>query len=187
MRLAIELANTVRTRRGEVCDELQTPADLAAWLGRVSFLCAVPVDNEALNTVGSAELAAARGIRTVIRAIAGAVSASQIPAAADVESLNAAARMAPRWQELAFADTEPRLTTRHGAAAMTGAIAEVAADAVALVAAGHLGTCAAPGCVLLFLRDRPNREWCGNSCGNRVRVARHYDRRKHAASDGEAV
>ena len=39
-----------------------------------------------------------------------------------------------------------------------------------------LRTCGAPGCVLMFLKHHPRREWCSNACGNRARQARHYDR-----------
>lgn len=183
MRLAIELANTTHACRGKVCDELQTPADLGGWLGRVGSLFAVPVDGESLGTIGLADLTAARGLRAAIRAVAGATSAGRTPDPADLESLNSAARAAPRWQELAFDETAPRVTTRHGAAAIPGALAEVAADAVDLLSAGHIGTCAAPGCILLFIRDRPTREWCSNACGNRARVARHHDRRKQLAPE----
>jgi predicted RNA-binding Zn ribbon-like protein len=39
-----------------------------------------------------------------------------------------------------------------------------------------LRACHAPGCVLYFVRDHPRREWCSAGCGNRARVARHYQR-----------
>jgi predicted RNA-binding Zn ribbon-like protein len=40
-----------------------------------------------------------------------------------------------------------------------------------------LRACHALGCVLLFLKDHPRREWWCNACGNRARQARHYARR----------
>lgn len=177
MRLAIELANTVHARQGEIRDELQAPADLTAWLDRVGPLLAVPVDGP--PHVGRTDLAAARDLRDAVRAVAAAASAGQVPDRAHVDRLNAAVRAAPCWQELA--SDAKAATTRHGAKPVPGALAEVAADAVDLLSSGRLGVCAAPGCVLLFLRDRPNREWCGNACGNRARVARHHDRHKQSA------
>ena len=42
--------------------------------------------------------------------------------------------------------------------------------------AGDLRACGAPGCILLFVKDHPRREWCSNACGNRARQARHYER-----------
>lgn len=186
MRLAIDLANTTHARLGEVRDELQTPADLAGWLARVGSHCAVPADDESLSSVDLADLAAARGLRAAIRAVACAVATGRAPDPADLENLNSAVRAAPHWQELAFDGTVPRVTGRHGARAVPGVLAEVAADAVGLLADGRIGACAAPGCVLLFVRDRPNREWCSNACGNRARVARHHDRHRQPAPDHDA-
>ncbi|MEV4413130.1 CGNR zinc finger domain-containing protein [Catellatospora sp. NPDC049609] len=180
MRPALELANTTYADQGGLRDALETPADLAAWLGRVDHLLAVRVDARSRAAVGRKELAAARDLRAAIRAVASAAASGQAPDPAQLERLNAAVRAAPRWQELDVHDGAPRLTSRHGAAAVTGALAEVAADAVVLFAEGRVGVCGAPGCVLLFLRDRPNREWCSNACGNRARVARHHDRHKQA-------
>ncbi|HLU55261.1 MAG TPA: CGNR zinc finger domain-containing protein [Pseudonocardia sp.] len=38
--------------------------------------------------------------------------------------------------------------------------------------------CHGPGCVLYFHRDHPRRGWCSAGCGNRARVARHYERHR---------
>lgn len=187
MSLAIELANTTHARQGSICDDLQTPADLAAWLGRVRSMFAVPLDDRSVSAVTAAELAAARDLRDVVRAAGAAASGGQAPDRAVLEELNAAVRAAPRWWELAYDATTPRVTARHGAAAVPGALAEVAADAIDLLVTGRVGACAAPGCVLLFLRDRPNREWCSNACGNRARVARHHDRRRQPSLEPDAT
>jgi predicted RNA-binding Zn ribbon-like protein len=41
----------------------------------------------------------------------------------------------------------------------------------------RLRRCDGPGCVLFFVATNPRRRWCSPAiCGNRVRVARHYDR-----------
>jgi len=57
-------------------------------------------------------------------------------------------------------------------------LAELAMEGAALVADPDrpLRACRAPGCVLYFVKDHPRREWCGVTCGNRVRAARHYAR-----------
>lgn len=42
----------------------------------------------------------------------------------------------------------------------------------------RLRRCANPACSMLFIADDARRKWCmQNICGNRVRVARHYQRR----------
>ncbi|MFV2121917.1 CGNR zinc finger domain-containing protein [Streptomyces sp. Act-28] len=91
--------------------------------------------------------------------------------------MNAAARLAARWWEIGpsfeavarSSESDPR----------RGALGEVGAAAVALFSgeqADRLRACAAPGCILYFVRTHARREWCTTGCGNRVRVARHSRR-----------
>ena len=66
----------------------------------------------------------------------------------------------------------------------TSSLAALAADAIDLLTGPHradLRACGAPGCVLMFLKDHPRREWCSNACGNRARQARHYARARRSA------
>ncbi len=42
----------------------------------------------------------------------------------------------------------------------------------------NLALCDAPSCGQLFHRDRPNQQWCNPACGDRVRSARHHQRRR---------
>src|SRR6185437_1658316 len=62
----------------------------------------------------------------------------------------------------------------------TALLGELAADAVALLTgprATQLRKCANPDCILQFVADNPRRRWCSSAvCGNRARVARHYQR-----------
>jgi predicted RNA-binding Zn ribbon-like protein len=55
-------------------------------------------------------------------------------------------------------------------------LARDAIDLLTGTTAGDLRACGAPGCILLFVKDHPRREWCSNACGNRARQARHYER-----------
>jgi predicted RNA-binding Zn ribbon-like protein len=47
-----------------------------------------------------------------------------------------------------------------------------------------LRACGAPGCVLMFVKDHPRREWCSVACGNRARQARLTARRRGDPLDG---
>jgi predicted RNA-binding Zn ribbon-like protein len=49
-------------------------------------------------------------------------------------------------------------------------------DLIGGVTRADLGFCDAPSCGQFFMRERPNRRWCGAACGSRARVARHADR-----------
>lgn len=73
---------------------------------------------------------------------------------------------------------EERWHTEHGGNA---ALAAIAAEAIGLLAdnerLGLLRRCATPTCSMLFLAENKRRNWCtSNICGNRARVARHYER-----------
>lgn len=127
------------------------------------------------------------------------------PTAADLEAavgaLNRACARAPSWSELHWPGDDDPAATEHetgaadeaGPAGETGprrvvrtahdpalaAVAAIAEEAVALFAGPDrllLRACRAPGCVLYFVRNHPRREWCSDGCGNRARVARHYQR-----------
>ena len=77
-----------------------------------------------------------------------------------------------------------RSADRHGADRTDIVLAAFAADAIDLLTGplrDEIRACGAPGCVLLYVRDHPRRQWCSNACGNRARQARHY-RRTHAAA-----
>jgi len=56
------------------------------------------------------------------------------------------------------------------------ALAAIATDAIK-VATGPRGQllhrCEAHGCIRIFLREHARRRWCSNTCGDRVRAARH--------------
>ena len=63
-----------------------------------------------------------------------------------------------------------------------GEIAEAAVLLFTSPDAGRLRACPGPGCVLYFVRAHPRREWCSAVCGNRARVARHYQRHRPGAN-----
>ena len=89
-----------------------------------------------------------------------------------------ARRARRRWSGARAATSSPaRSTTARAALAIV--VAAFARDAIDLLTgptAGDLRACGAPGCILLFVKDHPRREWCSNACGNRARQARHYER-----------
>ena len=164
--LAIELHNTVYAAGGELVDGLAEPR---LWLEAIAPR--LPAGNGAWP---SAE--ALRELRDAVRAALG-----DAPPRAALEALNRAAAGAPRSPRV-----EPGLvagTDFHGATRGEIVLAAFAADAIDLLTGprrADVRACHAPGCVLLFLKDHPRREWCGNACGNRARQARHYRRARGA-------
>jgi len=70
----------------------------------------------------------------------------------------------------------PPERTLHGPAA--GVIATLGVELLAGAERSRLRACLAPNCVLYFVKEHTRREWCSPNCGNRARVARHYQRHR---------
>jgi predicted RNA-binding Zn ribbon-like protein len=82
----------------------------------------------------------------------------------------------------------PQRVERTAHSPALAAVAAIAEEAVALFAGPDrrlLRACHAPGCVLYFVRNHPRREWCSDGCGNRARVARHYQRHHGSGNSKE--
>jgi predicted RNA-binding Zn ribbon-like protein len=183
-RLAIELHNTIyASKRGGV-DALADPAKARAWLEALAprlhaggwLLPAGPWPT-------TAELVA---VRDVVRPALQAAAAGERPRRAAIDALNQVSRRAPRAPIAVWRPGEqPSRGTDFGDATRADVVlAAVAADAIDLLCGPHrdeLRTCGAPRCVLMFLKDHPRREWCSDSCGNRARQARHYERTRRVA------
>lgn len=171
----VRLMNTVHADRSGVHDSLATVADLRR------FLAAQP--GGVPGRVTASDLAAARALRDALRRLAADVTGDDRPAAlsplgerAAVAVVNTTlAAVAPPVLHRAEGQWQLGPAARRTVAA---ALAGLAADGAALIAdpSQPLRACLAPGCVLYFVKDHPRREWCGVSCGNRARAARHYAR-----------
>ncbi|HLU60171.1 MAG TPA: ABATE domain-containing protein [Pseudonocardia sp.] len=177
-RPCLDLVNTLRDRWSASPRELlATPADLAEWL-HAAQLVDHPVE------VDAHLLAAARELREAVDRV---LRAAQ-PRAEDVAVVDGWARRAVPPPARLRLDADGRLHADVPPAAdgADRALALVAADAVALVAAGALGQvriCAHERCGLRFLDRSParNRQWCSmRRCGNRTKVSRHHARRTAA-------
>ncbi len=102
----------------------------------------------------------------------------------DLQVLNDLAAASPRFPRLRLLDGAyggRPARRRAGRTQRTSVLASVARAAMHLLAGSDLARlrrCAAPGCVLFFLRERRRRAWCSDGCGNRARVARHYDQHR---------
>jgi predicted RNA-binding Zn ribbon-like protein len=137
-----------------------------------------------------------RELRDGLRGLAAAVTADPRARAAGtgtpdvaaaVGAVNAACARAPLWSRLTWASPPgaPARTLRSAGTGPEAALSWIAEAAVLLFTgpdAGQLRACPGPGCVLYFVRAHPRREWCSAVCGNRARVARHYQRHRPGAN-----
>jgi predicted RNA-binding Zn ribbon-like protein len=178
--VAIELHNTVYAAGGELRDGLADTASAAAFVRAIAprlTADGLPAGEEGPS---AAELVA---LREAVRAALGAAVAGEVPESGALDAINAAAARAAVSPRAVVRDGRvARAVDRHGADRAGVVLAAFAADAIDLLTGPmreEIRACGAPGCVLLYVRDHPRRQWCSNACGNRARQARHY-RRTHA-------
>lgn len=171
--VALDLADTLMTVTEPVTDLIGTPEASATWWALQSgSLPPGPVPDPA----------AVRRLRAAIRDVLDAHLEGRDARSHSLEDINAAAASAPVSPRLVMtADgirREERWHTEHGGNA---ALAAIAVEAIGLLADTErlrlLRRCANPTCSMLFLAENKRRKWCtSNICGNRARVARHYER-----------
>jgi predicted RNA-binding Zn ribbon-like protein len=175
--LAIELHNTLYAANGAAIDGLADGAGAAAWLDAVATR--LPAGGSARRPAPSLDDLVA--LRMAVRdALTASLSGEPVPRPT-LEAINAVSARAPRspaavWQP---GGAPVAGTDVHGATRADVILAALAGDAIELLTGpgrADLRACGAPGCVLMFLKDHPRREWCSNACGNRARQARHYER-----------
>jgi predicted RNA-binding Zn ribbon-like protein len=173
--LGLALVNTELAHRGEPVDMLGDGRAAAAWLA------AHGLDGYGPAEIAAADVEALRQLRAAIRAAFVARIAGMPLDPRSLGRLNVAAAGGPRAPQLAWAGGGPELEWA-GPRATSGlevVLATIAADAIEVVS-GELGeslrACEAHGCVRIFLRDHGRRRWCSRACGDRVRVARHYEK-----------
>lgn len=180
--VALDLADTLMTATDPVTDLLAVPGQADAWwalqLRRLPVSASVP------------DLAATRRLRAAIRDLFDARLAGRAPLVTSVEDVNAVAAGVPTSPHLVYAEGgAPRVDTRwHTEHGGNVALAAIAREAVELLSApdrlAKLRRCANPTCSMLFLAETARRQWCtANICGNRMRVARHYQRTRAAKPD----
>lgn len=175
--LALDLVNTrVCGPGGEEIDLLETPDALRVWLA---------AEKDRLAPVGGdVDLAALHGLRGhVARAVEHARRGDAPPAPA-LRALNDAQRAAPAHRELGWDGAAVTGTPRRTGDPTRDLLAELAEAAAGLLtdpSVRKIRRCEGPQCRLLFLPAHPRRRWCSPAlCGNRVRVARYYQRHRGA-------
>ncbi|GAA4614032.1 CGNR zinc finger domain-containing protein [Actinoallomurus liliacearum] len=170
---ALALVNTRIQRSGVPEDLLADAAAVHDWLARRDL---IPAD----AGVDEVQAAAVRAFRESLRELLSAREGASAPPPGDLAALNAAlAAPTVTWD-----DGGPRRVRRPGPDEVKGALADLAANAVDLLTgaeAASLASCGAHGCIRFFVRTHAARQWCSNRCGDRVRAARHYARRRAAA------
>jgi predicted RNA-binding Zn ribbon-like protein len=179
----LELLNTLHLVRHQPRDGLSTPAHLADWLRAIAHRLDTPLTEHELKSIDYDDLAAAHELRDCVGRLVNALRQGTRPDPREVEGLNRHVRSAHRWRELRWAG-DPQAVHARNSQACAAVLSEIAQSTVDLLAVPdrvELRVCEAPGCILYFARSSPRRTWCSDSCGNRVRAARHYARSQQQA------
>jgi predicted RNA-binding Zn ribbon-like protein len=177
--LPLDFAATVR-RVGATEHELWlTGDDVREWSlrerGRVPAVSAAEAE-ERLDEL--------RAARDDVLAVMGALTDGVPLPVAACRRINARARAHPVVSQLPVGDRPATArSVEHGSPVdeLIGRAMHAFIGFVASPEVERLTLCDAPGCGQFYLRDRPDQQWCGVSCGNRARVARHQARRRAAA------
>ncbi|WP_436889222.1 CGNR zinc finger domain-containing protein [Nocardiopsis dassonvillei] len=189
-RLALELAGTIRhDGSGGTADDLDGADRTAHWLAAVGDLLpggALPEVDEELH----AQVVTLRG---AVRALFARAVAPTPPSSADphllppaqeaLVLLNAAAARQPVVPRLRWEGQDVPTVEFAPGGGCPDTVAALARAAIAFLEGPdreRLRVCTAPRCVRYFVQAHGRQQWCGTSCGNRARAARHY--RRHAAA-----
>jgi predicted RNA-binding Zn ribbon-like protein len=180
---AVALVNTRQMRAGAEVDLLADAAMAGQWLTKRGLLPGAALPGDPVDDA-DAMAERLRVLREALRTLFAARFDGGQPSAADLALVNATLANAPLIPSLTWDGAGPRRGERPaGADPLAVALARVASDALAVLTASdgarpELARCAAHGCIRWFLRTHAARQWCSNRCGDRVRAARHYARRR---------
>ncbi|MET8348704.1 MULTISPECIES: CGNR zinc finger domain-containing protein [unclassified Micromonospora] len=192
--LALALVSTIRhDGNGGVADDLADLAGLTAWLREQAeplreYVGGFEIPGGVVDERTRLDVVAVRRAARTLFAVAvrpgppsRADSASLLSPQEAVARLNQAAGALPVRPVLTWAEEDTPSLAWHGEAAdtrlaITAGLARAAIEFIAGPTRDLLRACPAPRCVRYFVKDHPRQEWCKPSCGNRARVARHYQR-----------
>jgi predicted RNA-binding Zn ribbon-like protein len=188
--LCLDFANTAEWHASnEPAEELHSYADLVAWAQSKGVLTARETAHllrtaEVRPEDAAAALDRAIALREVIYRIFSAVAAGGAPDAVDLAALNAAA---PALAHLRVAWTQQGFDwdwdgDEDALDQMLWPVVRSTVDLLTSEALERVGECADDrGCGWLYLDTSRNRSrrWCSmDSCGNRAKVRRHYERQR---------
>lgn len=181
---SVDLVNSeVHLPGGQIHDALSTPEDTTTWLVQHGL-----VDEGAvLQSYCQNRLV---GLRHDLREAFVARTSGATVAPRVLDRINAALAAAPHTSLLRYAPGEGffRSLEHPTTQLVEHAMSVIAEDAAALLAGDEarlLAQCEAEPCSRFLLKTHGRRQWCSTRCGDRVRAARSYARKRaqaHSAS-----
>lgn len=182
--LALALVNTELESRRRPIDLLDDAAAVQSWLASHGVI-------DDATSVRAADLHRFHALRAAVRSVFAAAVEHMPPEGNALAVLNAVSAAVPGMRQLAWDAAHP-VGRWHPAAGLDPidiALASIAADAMELLLdedRKRLSACGAHGCVRMFVQEHARRRWCSRTCGDRVRVARHYEK-THLDADSSSL
>lgn len=176
-RPSLALVNSASTLPGgKHCDELASPGAATAWLMARDLIGPESVLHEHCR----GRLA---DLRANLRDLFAAHTTGNVPPAAAVHAVNGAMTRVPGALLLQFDPSAgfTRCADHPLTQVVEHVMAVIADDAASLLSgdqASLLASCEADSCDRFFLRNHARRQWCSTRCGDRVRAARAYARKR---------
>jgi len=189
--LGLDFANTWSDRDRPETDKLRGYGDLLAFAEQTGLLAAGDLARLEAQAgrdpwLAEAALMLCRELREALYGIFSAVAAGAAPEPADLERLNAALpvalsrlRLERRGEDLVWGWSSPEGDLN----APLWPILRSAAELLTSEERQRVRECAGTACTWLFLDHSRNRSrrWCSmETCGNRAKAHRHYQRRSEA-------
>ena len=180
---SIDLVNsTINLPGGKIADALSTPEATTEWLIERGL---VDVGAQ-LQSYCQNRLV---GLRSDLRSAFAARAAGTAVDQRALDGINAALTAAPNASLLHFTSGEGFFRSlEHPATQLVEhAMSVIAEDAAALLASDEarlLEQCEAEPCSRFLLKTHGRRQWCSTRCGDRVRAARSYARKRAQANAG---
>lgn len=192
---ALDFVNTLDWRDRPVAEGgpeemlVSYEALLACWLrlGIVSAPTAAELERRAARHPAKADavLAEALELREALYRMAQTVRHGKAPRPADLKLINRCLLRYPEGRVIASVGSAQLGWKAHGdglsLGSPLGAVARLGADLLVSAEPASIRCCAGPGCGWLFHDTSPNkrRRWCSmESCGNRAKARRHYQKHK---------
>ncbi len=177
--LAVDFANTVACQACRCSDVLSDPETFTRWNRAHPELPDVSATTALRGDLIS--------LRRDVRAILERQAAKRPPTSASVGRLNRVLRTSSTHWRAEFVERRWVLTEVPEGLSPTQEwrwrVARATVDLLAGTLGGKLLKCRAPTCDHFVVRRMRDQLWCSPACGNRVRVARHYERvRRRAAA-----
>ena len=186
----LDFINTDLVMNGQPTDLLRSFQDLVAWLlqaGLMTKELAKRFEKEGSHH-GAETLKQAKVFRTAMREMAERLAAGKSVPQPALDAVNQALRYRVGYPQVgrqngAFERTYQQEFTDSDQ--LLGLLAEAASDLLVRCDVSLVKKCQNPACVLFFYDTTKNhaRHWCSmNLCGNRSKVAAHYQRHRKRTS-----